>query len=100
MTSGQTLMFAGSGGDLALFDLPDFAAVIKGFGAGATIDLGGFAYGGGETRSFAEAASTTSGTLTVVDRGNQAHLTLLGSYVTSDFALASDSTGGTFVKFT
>jgi autotransporter passenger strand-loop-strand repeat protein len=100
MAAGQTLTFAGTGGDLALHNLPDFAAVIGGFGTGDTIDLGGFAYGSGETRSFAEAASTTSGTLKVVDGGSQARLTLLGSYVTGDFALSSDSAGGTFVKFT
>jgi hypothetical protein len=66
--------------------------VISGFGAGDEIDLGGFAYGSGETCSF------TSGVLSVFDGGKQAHLTLLGSYVTSNFTLATDSAGGTFVK--
>ena len=41
----------------------------------------------------------TSGTRTVVDGAKTATLSLLGSYVTSDFALSTDSHGGTFVKF-
>jgi hypothetical protein len=34
-----------------------------------------------------------------VDGGQTAKLTLRGSYVTSNFALASDGRTGTFVKF-
>jgi autotransporter passenger strand-loop-strand repeat protein len=100
VAAGQMLTFAGTGGDLALYNLPNFAAQIGGFGAGDTIDLAGFGYGGGETRSFTEAAGNTSGTLSIVDGGKQAQLTLLGNYTSSDFALATDSAGGTFVKFT
>jgi hypothetical protein len=65
---------------------------------------GGLAYGTylsgtGETWSFTEAASLTSGTLSVVDGVQSASLSLLGNYVTSDFALSNDKHGGTFVKF-
>ena len=60
-------------------------------------DLGGFAFSAGETRSFTEAGSLTSGTLTVVDGGQTANLTLLGNYVTSNFVLSNDWHGGTFV---
>ncbi len=98
VAAGQTVKYVGSGGDLALFNLPGFGASVGGFGAGDRIDLGGLAYGGGETRSFTEAGGGTSGTLTVTDGGKVAHLSLLGSYVTSDFALSTDGAGGTLVK--
>jgi hypothetical protein len=48
---------------------------------------------------YTEAASLLSGTLSVHDGGLTANLTLLGKYVTSDFALANDAHGGSFVKF-
>ena len=98
VATGQEVAFAGAGG-LALYNLPQFHATIGGFSTGDSFDLGGFAYGLGETWSFTEAASLTSGTLSVVDGGLTAKLTLLGNYVTSDFALSDDSLGGTFVKF-
>ena len=101
MAAGQAVTFAGTGGDLVLWNLPDFAAVISGFGTGDQVDLGGFAFSSsGETLTFTEAGSNTSGTLTVVDGGKTASLTLAGSYATSDFMLANDGVGGTFVKFT
>ena len=99
VAAGQAMNFAGSGGNLALYDLPAFGAVIGGFASGDKIDLGTFTFGSGATQSFTEAPSHTSGTLSVVNGGNQAHLTLLGSYATSDFALSSDGAGGTLVKF-
>jgi hypothetical protein len=100
MASGQAVKFAGLGGDLALFNLPHFAAVISGFGTGDQIDLGGFAFSNGETRTFAEAANHQSGTLTVVDGSNTARVVLAGRYVTSNFTLQNDGAGGTFAKFT
>jgi autotransporter passenger strand-loop-strand repeat protein len=96
--AGQTITFAGSG-DLALYNLPAFNATISGFSTGDMFDLGGFTYSASETRSFIEAASHTSGTLTVTDGGQSANLTLLGSYATSNFVLSNDLHGGTFVKF-
>ena len=99
MASGQAVTFTGSGGDLALSNLPAFAAAISGFATGDAIDLGGFAFSGAETRAFAEAGSNTSGTLSVIAGGKTASLTLAGTYGTSSFALSSDGAGGTFVKF-
>ena len=99
LAAGQTMNFAGAGGDLVLFNLPAFAAVIGGFGTSDKIDLGSFAFGSATTRSFTEAPSHTSGTLSVVNGASQAHLTLLGSYVTSNFALSNDGAGRTLVKF-
>jgi autotransporter passenger strand-loop-strand repeat protein len=97
--AGQTAKFAGPGGDLALDNLPAFKGQIAGFGAGDKIDLGGFAFAKSETVAFKEAASKTSGTLTVVDGSKTATLTLTGVYVTSNFALATDAAGGTFVSY-
>ena len=95
---GQEVLFSGAG-DLALYDLSGFHATIGGFSTNDKFDLGGFAYGAGEVLSYHEAGGLTSGTLTVTDGSKSAHLTLLGNYVTGDFALLNDSHGGTFVKF-
>ncbi len=96
--SGQEVLFAGHG-DLAFYDLAAFHATIGGYSTGDEFDLGGFAFGAGETRSFAENSGNTGGTLSVVDGNKTATLSLLGSYATGDFALSTDSHGGTFVKF-
>jgi autotransporter passenger strand-loop-strand repeat protein len=97
-SAGQTIKFSGAG-DLALYNLSGFGAAIGGFSTNDEFDLGGFTYSAGETRSFTEAGSHTSGTLKIVDGSKSANLTLLGSYVTSNFALSTDGSGGTFVKF-
>ena len=51
-------------------------------------------------RSFTEAASTLSGTLTVSDGLHTASIQLLGDYTASEFAAASDGNGGTLITFT
>ena len=62
------------------------------------IDLGGYAYNSStETVSWAESSGNTSGTLTVTDGAQVAHLTLQGNYVTSNFTLSNDGAGGTYV---
>src|SRR5208337_1231470 len=47
--------------------------------------------------SFVEAATGTSGTLTVSNATQTASLTLLGSYSTANFAVTNDGNGGTLV---
>ncbi len=77
-----------------------FHASIRGYGIDHEFDLGGFAFGAGETRSFTENSSHTGGTLSVVDGSKSATLSLVGGiYDTNDFLLSTDSHGGTFVKF-
>lgn len=98
LATGQTAAFAGTGGDLALDNLGGFAAVISGFVKGDKIDLGGFAFSTAAKASFTEAASLTSGTLTVLAGSQRAQLTLLGNYTTSNFALSNDGAGGIFIK--
>ncbi len=96
--NGQEVLFAGHG-DLAFHDLAAFDATIGGYSTGDEFDLGGFAFGASETRSFTENSGLTGGTLSVTDGSQHASLSLRGSYVTSDFALSADGHGGTFVKF-
>jgi autotransporter passenger strand-loop-strand repeat protein len=98
-TASGTLTFL-SGGTLQLDAGAHFTGHIKGFGTPDLldrIDLRGVAFGAGTTRSFTEAASTTSGTLTVTDGTHTVHLTLLGLYKTSNFKLSTDNHGGTRV---
>jgi autotransporter passenger strand-loop-strand repeat protein len=93
--AGQTVTF-GASGTLALGNLPGFGAAISGLQTSAQkVDLKGFASSTGETVGWVQ--SGTSGTLTVTDGAKVAHLTLIGSYATSDFKLAADGHGGTFV---
>jgi autotransporter passenger strand-loop-strand repeat protein len=95
MAAGQTVTFAGAG-VLELDNLAGFAAKISGLSAPAEkIDLGGFAFSAGETRTWTQ--SGTSGTLIVHDGAKTASLALIGTYTTGDFHLATDSHGGTYV---
>ena len=98
LASGQDVLFYGAG-DLALSNLSNFHALIGGYSTGDEFDLGGFTSGSGEKFSYTEAANLLSGTLSIHDGGLSASLTLLGKYAASDFALATDGHGGSFVKF-
>lgn len=98
VASGAVVTFAGAGGDLALEDPTGFNGVISGLSQPSQkIDLGGFAYGAGETASWTQAQGGVSGTLTVTDGADSIHLTLAGAYATSNFVLSDDGHGGTFV---
>jgi autotransporter passenger strand-loop-strand repeat protein len=93
VAGGQTVTFAGKGGDLTLGDPADFAAKIAGFGKGDTIDVGGFAYPG-------TTVAYSSGTLTVSGGGSQVQFTLTGgSYHTSNFTPSNDGSGGTLITY-
>jgi autotransporter passenger strand-loop-strand repeat protein len=99
MTAGATVTFVGAGGDLVLGSPPSFSGTIAGLSLKSQkVDLAGFAYSSaGEKVSWSEAASHTSGTLTITDGAQVAKLRLLGDYVTSDFALSTDGHGGSYV---
>jgi autotransporter passenger strand-loop-strand repeat protein len=95
--AGQTISFTGPTGDLVLENLGGFAAKIAGMsGTGQKVDLLGFAYSS-STESAVWSQGTGSGTLTVTDGAQVASLTLIGSYVTSNFTLSNDGHGGTYV---
>ncbi len=75
-----------------------FNATISGFGILGGIDLADVAYNSATTTlGFQEAVSNLSGTLTVNDGTHVATLSLLGQYVTGQFHMANDGTGGTLV---
>ncbi len=98
-TASGTVTFV-SGGTLELDAGAGFTGAIKGFGKpdlADRIDLRGIAFGTGTTKSFTEAASNTSGTLTVTRGTHTVHLVLLGRYKTTNFNLATDGHGGTLV---
>lgn len=97
--STQTVSFTGSNGDLVIGNQAAFQAAIGGFGKDDKIDLITFTYRNNAAATFTEAPSNTSGTLTVPNGTGQTQLTLLGSYVTSNFTLSVDSGHGTLVTF-
>ena len=72
-------------------------SLIAGFGQPEQLDLSDIAFGANTQVSFAEAASNTSGALTVTDGLHTANLTLLGQYVTAQFTSGSDGHGGTMI---
>jgi autotransporter passenger strand-loop-strand repeat protein len=95
-TASGTVTFV-SGGTLQLDASSGFTVAIKGFAIPDQLDLRGIAFGSGTTLSFTEPAGNTSGTLTVNDGTHTINLTLLGSYTTSNFTLATDTHSGTLV---
>ncbi|MGC2414835.1 MAG: AIDA repeat-containing protein, partial [Stellaceae bacterium] len=95
-TASGTVSFV-SGGTLRLDATTGFTGKLNGFAIPDRIDLRGVAFGSSTARKFVEASGNTSGTLTVTDGTHTVHLTLLGSYTTSNFKLASDGKGGTLV---
>ena len=91
----------GAGGLLSLGDNAESIVTIVSSGAfavGDFLDLRDISFISGTTSaSFTEAASNTSGTLTVSDGTHSANITLLGQYVAGQFNVASDGHGGAVV---
>ncbi len=96
----QTIAFGTGGGALKLTDASAFFAAVAGFGAGDTLDLTGFAFGGTPKLSFVPNASNTKGVLTIKDGALTAAITLLGQYVNAGFQKAPDSGTGTLITYT
>jgi autotransporter passenger strand-loop-strand repeat protein len=90
-----------NGGTLDLESPQTFSGTIANFasppGVAEVIDLGGLAFGGGSKATFTEAGTGTSGTLSVTNGSQTDNITLLGSYSTGNFHIASDGNGGTVV---
>jgi autotransporter passenger strand-loop-strand repeat protein len=93
---GVPITFKG-GGELLLEASTSFAGMIAGFTVPDRLDLRDIAFVSGTTTESFTQVSTTSGTLTVSEGGHTANLTLLGTYMTSDFHLGTDLHGGTLV---
>lgn len=64
VAGGQAVTFRGTGGDLTLYAVSGFAAVIGGFAHGDQIDLAAFGYSSATTVSFTPSGSAR-GTLSV-----------------------------------
>jgi hypothetical protein len=64
------------------------------------IDLADIGFGAGSTLGYSGNADNSGGTLSVGDGTHTANIALLGSYMASSFAAASDGHGGTLVSET
>jgi autotransporter passenger strand-loop-strand repeat protein len=88
------------GGSLRLDDAVHFGGLVAGFGMLDQLDLPDIAFMSGTTSATWQqfvSGSTGSGTLTVTDGTNAAHITLLGQYMAENFHIATDGHGGTLV---
>jgi hypothetical protein len=95
LLGSATIGFASDGGGVLRLDASQsFNATISGFGILGGIDLADVAYNSATTTL---GFSNLSGTLTVNDGTHVATLSLLGQYVTGQFHMANDGTGGTLV---
>ena len=74
-----------------------FTGTVSGFGAQDGIDLPGIAFDAQTTLGYSPNSNGTGGTLSVTDGAQSAKIALLGNYMASSFALASDNHGGTMV---
>jgi autotransporter passenger strand-loop-strand repeat protein len=67
--------------------------------SGGMLDFAEFGFGSSTNGNFAEAASNTSGTLTVTNGVSTAKILLVGQYTTANFHLTSDGHAGTLVSY-
>jgi serralysin len=95
--------FSGSTGTLVLDGSPsagqplDFSGTVSGFGRQNVIDLPGIAFDSQMTLGYLPDSNKAAGILTVEDGTHSASITLLGQYMASCFAMASDGHGGTLL---
>ena len=62
------------------------------------IDLGDIAFGANTTLGYAANGANSGGLLSVSDGTHIANIALLGQYIASSFATASDGHGGTLIS--
>ena len=75
----------------------NFTGTVSGFGAQDVIDLPGIAFDAQTTLGYSSNSNGMGGTLSLTDGTHGAKIALLGNYIASSFALASDRQGGTMV---
>jgi hypothetical protein len=75
----------------------NFTGTVSGFGAQDVIDLPGIAFDAQTTLGYLPDSNQTGGTLSLADGAQSAKIALLGNYMASSFAVASDNHGGTMV---
>jgi hypothetical protein len=104
VSAGQTITEHGAD-VLILEQAQSFAATIRGFGTGDTIDATNLNFSGITTPPiFVENSAGTGGTLTLTNASQNltANIQMTAVYTTTDFSLVADSgpgTPGTLVKF-
>jgi len=91
-----TITFAGPTGTLQLGSSWSFSGKVAGFGGQDQIDLADINFDTQTTLGYAKTGAA-SGKLTVSDGIHTANIALLGSYMGSSFATASDGHGGTMI---
>jgi hypothetical protein len=97
--SADAVTFAGNTGTLQLDQSQMFAGTVAGFGGHDKIDLNDIVYSDiTTTLDYWMNSNNTGGTLTVSDGTHTANLALLGQYMASSFAMASDGHGGTLIS--
>jgi hypothetical protein len=94
-TSGK-ITYAGAAGTLQLDSPWAFSGKVAGFGGQDQIDLADVDFGAQTTLGYARNGST-GGELKVGDGIHTASIALLGNYMASTFAMASDGHGGTLI---
>jgi hypothetical protein len=90
--------FLGDTGTLKLEDSSSFAGTVAGLHGQDAIDLADIGFGASSTLGYSSNADNSGGTLSVGDGTNMANIALLGSYMASTFAAASDGHGGTLIS--
>jgi VCBS repeat-containing protein len=90
--------FAAATGMLQIEQASMFDGTISGFDAHDGIDLVDISFGPTTTLGYTANSGNTGGTLTVNDGFHSANLALLGNYTAANFAVSSDSHGGTLVS--
>jgi hypothetical protein len=90
--------FAGATGTLRLDESWGFTGKVANFRGQDLIDLADITFGAQTTLAYA--GNSTGGTLKVADGIHSARIALLGTYMASSFAAASDGHGGTLISTT
>jgi hypothetical protein len=90
--------FLSDTGTLKLEDSSSFAGTVAGLCGKDAIDLADIGFGANSTLGYAANADHSGGTLSVGDGMHMANIALLGSYMASTFAAASDGHGGTLIS--
>jgi hypothetical protein len=95
--NGVNIAFGGSNGTLKLDASTQFTGEITGFAGADTIDLSDISFGANMMIGYTPNANSTGGTLSVSDGMLSARVPLLGQYLATSFAAASDGHGGTMI---
>ena len=96
--SSARVTFAANSDGILKLDAPStFTGKVSGLTAGTYIDLPSIGFGAHTTLGYSENAAGTGGTLAITDGTHTADIALLGNYMASTFATASDGHGGTLI---